>query len=131
MNPDLLLFTPTHEWVIVAEENGERVATLGISAFAVEQLTDLVHIELPQIGAAANSAEPICEVESVKAVSDIYAPVTGEVVAVNDALPDAPETLSDDPYGVGWIAKIKVTDDSALAGLMDHAAYQRMCEEEA
>ena len=130
MNPDLLLFTPTHEWVIVAEENGARVATLGISAFAVEQLTDLVHVELPQIGAAAISEEPLCEVESVKAVSDIYAPVTGEVVAVNDALPDAPETLSDDPYGVGWIVKIEVTDDSALAGLMDHAAYQRMCEEE-
>jgi glycine cleavage system H protein len=131
VNPDLLLFAPTHEWVVVTEEDGTQEATIGISGFAVEQLTDLVHIELPEVGAAAKAEEPLCEVESVKAVSDIYAPVTGEVSAVNEALRDAPESLSEDPYGIGWIAKIRVSDDSALKRLMDHAAYQRMCAEEA
>jgi glycine cleavage system H protein len=131
VNPDKLLFSKTHEWVAVASEGTQKIATVGLSAFAVEALTDLVFIELPKVGRKVQAEESFCEVESVKAVSDVYAPVTGEVVAVNDALPDRLETLSSDPYGEGWIARIKVTDDSALAKLMDHKAYQKQCEEEA
>ena len=87
---------------------------VGLSAFAVEALTDLVFIELPKVGRQVKAEESFCEVESVKAVSDVYAPVTGEVIAVNESLPDNLETLSSDPYGDGWIARIKVTDDAGL-----------------
>jgi len=130
LNPDQLLFAKTHEWVAVTEEDGGKVVTVGLSAFAVEALTDLVYLELPKVGAMTTAEEPFCEVESVKAVSDLYAPVSGKVIAVNGKLPDALETLSDDPYGAGWIAKIAVSDDSALDNLMDHTAYQAMCQEE-
>lgn len=130
MKPDKLLFTKTHEWVSVADEGGQKVATMGLSAFAVEALTDLVFIELPKVGRQVAAEESFCEVESVKAVSDVYAPVAGEVIAVNESLPDRLETLSSDPYGEGWIAKIRITDEAALAGLLDHAAYQKQCAEE-
>lgn len=131
MKPEELLFAKTHEWIAVAEEGSDKIATVGISAFAVEALTDLVFMELPAVGRKVQAEESFCEVESVKAVSDIYAPVAGEVVAVNESLPDHLERLSNDPYGDGWIAKIRVSDDSGLENLMDHAAYQKQCEEEA
>jgi glycine cleavage system H protein len=131
VNPEKLLFAKTHEWVAVADENGHKVITMGLSAFAVDALTDLVFIELPQVGRQVKAEEPFCEVESVKAVSDVYAPVTGEVVAVNDSLPNQLETLSNDPYGEGWIAKIRVTDEATLTPLLDYAAYQKQCDEEA
>jgi glycine cleavage system H protein len=131
VNPDKLLFSKTHEWVAIATENGQKIATVGLSAFAVEALTDLVFIELPKVGRQVAAGESFCEVESVKAVSDIYAPVAGEVVAVNTSLPDRLETLSNDPYGEGWLAKLRVTDESGLKNLLDHAAYQEMCAEEA
>jgi glycine cleavage system H protein len=131
VKPENLLFAKTHEWVAVANEGGQKVATIGISDFAVEALTDLVFIELPKVGRQVKAGESFCEVESVKAVSDIYAPVAGEVTAVNEKLPDDLELLSNDPFGNGWIAKIKISDDSGLKNLMDHAAYKKMCEEEA
>jgi len=125
-----LLYSQSHEWVRVAEENGSKVATVGISAFAVEQLTDLVFMELPEIGRQVVAGEEFGEVESVKAVSPLYSPVDGIVVAVNADLPDRLETLGSDPYGAGWIMKVKLTDESSLAGLMDYAAYQKQCSEE-
>ncbi|MEX0612500.1 MAG: glycine cleavage system protein GcvH [Pirellulales bacterium] len=131
MNPESLLFAKTHEWVAVTDDGGRKIATVGLTAFAVEALTDLVFIELPKVGRQVKAEESFCEVESVKAVSDVYAPVTGEVIAVNESLPDNLETLSRDPYGDGWIARIRITDDSALKNLMDHTAYQRQCAEEA
>lgn len=130
MKPADLLYAKTHEWVAVADEGGAKVATVGISAFAVEALTDLVFIELPKVGARVQAEQPFCEVESVKAVSDVYAPVTGEVVEVNARLPDRLEVLSSDPYGEGWIAKIRISDESNLAKLMNYAAYQKQCAEE-
>ena len=130
MKPESLLFAKTHEWVALSEEAGQKIATVAISAFAVEALTDLVFIELPKVGKQVKAGESFCEVESVKAVSDVYAPVTGEVVSANDKLADDLETLSKDAFGDGWIAKIKITDDSALKGLMDYAAYQKQCAEE-
>jgi glycine cleavage system H protein len=131
VNPDKLLFAKTHEWVAITSEGAQKTATVGLSAFAVEALTDLVFIELPKVGRKVTAGESFCEVESVKAVSDVYAPVTGEVIAVNESLPDKLETLSSDPYGEGWVCRIKVTDDAALANLMDNKAYQKLCEEDA
>jgi len=130
MKPENLLFAKTHEWVAVTEDGGQKTATVGLSAFAVEALTDLVFIELPKVGRQVKDEESFCEVESVKAVSDVYAPVTGEVLAVNEKLPDDLETLSNDPYGEGWICRIKITDDSTLKKLMDYATYKKQCEEE-
>lgn len=127
MKPEELKFAKTHEWVAVGADG---VATVGISAFAVEALTDLVFMELPVVGRQVAPEEAFCEVESVKAVSDVYAPVAGEVVEVNASLPDNLEILGSDPYGAGWIAKIKMTDPAAADRLLDYAAYQKQCEEE-
>jgi glycine cleavage system H protein len=130
VKPEELKYAKTHEWVAISEEGGAKIATVGISAFAVEALTDLVYIDLPAIGKQVEAEQPFCEVESVKAVSDIYSPVDGEVVAVNSGLPDKLETLSTDPYGEGWIAKIKISDEAGLSKLLDHAAYEKQCKEE-
>lgn len=127
MKPENLLFAETHEWVHVDEQDGGKVATIGISAFAVELLTDLIYLELPEVGRSVAAGDEMGEVESVKAVSPIYSPVTGEVVEVNTALTDDVETLGAQPYADGWIAKVRVTDDASLAKLMDFAAYQAQC----
>ena len=129
MSPEELLFAETHEWAKVADEDGAKVATVGISAFAVEQLTDLVYMELPSVGTAVEAGREFGEVESVKAVSPLYSPVTGEIIDVNSSLPDALETLNADPYEAGWIIKVKLTDESSLANLLDYAAYQKQCAE--
>jgi glycine cleavage system H protein len=130
VKPERLLFAKTHEWVAVVNEGGQKIATVGLTEFAVQALTDLVFIELPKVGRPVRAGDSFCEVESVKAVSDVYAPVAGEVTAVNESLPDNLETLSRDPYGDGWIARIKMTDDTALANLMDYASYQKQIAEE-
>lgn len=131
VKPEELLYSKTHEWVHVeTRPSGEKIATVGISAFALEALTDLVFVELPEVGRQMEAKKPFGEIESVKAVSDLYSPVDGEVVEVNSELPENLEKLSEDPYGFGWFVKIRVTDDSALSGLLDHAAYQKQCEEE-
>ena len=114
----------------MSQEGDEKTATVGLSAFALEALTDLVFIELPEVGRNVSAGEAFGEVESVKAVSDFYSPVAGQVSETNTAIVDNLEKMSDDPYGEGWIAKIKITDDSGLADLMDYEAYQKQCEEE-
>lgn len=131
MNPENLLYAKTHEWVSLSDEGGGKVATIGISAFAVEALTDLVFMELPKVGQKVGLQESICEIESVKAVSDLYSPVEGEVIEVNEPLPDQLETLSEDPFGAGWVCKIKLDSDAGLSDLLDHAAYEKACAEEA
>jgi glycine cleavage system H protein len=131
VKPEELSYTKTHEWVHVEKDpSGARIATLGISAFAVEALTDLVYIDLPEAGREVKAGEPFAEIESVKAVSDIYSPVNGEVVEVNGQLSDNLEKISDDPYGAGWLAKIRLSDGGQPSGLLDYAAYQKLCEEE-
>jgi len=130
MTPEQLRYSKTHEWAYVTEENGEKIATVGISAFAVEQLTDLVYMELPQAGQSVTAGESFGEVESVKAVSDLYSPVTGEVVDVNSELADSLEILGTDPYEAGWIARIKITDETGMDDLMDYAAYQNQCSDD-
>lgn len=127
MDPASLKYQKTHEW---AHLDGDLV-TVGISDFAVAQLTDLVYIELPEVGRSVAAGEPFGEVESVKAVSDLYSPVSGEVVEVNSSLEDALELLSDDAYGAGWIIKIKTTQAGQLDALLDKTAYDKHCEAEA
>ncbi len=130
MNAEELLYAETHEWVYLEEQGGRKLATVGISAFAVEQLTDLVYMELPDVGAEVSAGGEFGEVESVKAVSPLYSPVDGKVVEVNSSLPDSLETLNSDPYGDGWIVKVQVSDETSLSKLMDYAAYQKQCAEE-
>ena len=126
-----LLYAKTHEWVRVENDPaGGKTATVGLTAFALEMLTDLVHMALPKIGARVTAGQPFGEIESVKAVSDLYAPVDGEVAAANTAIADKLEHLADDPYGNGWFIKIKITNDAGLGNLLDEAAYKKQCEEE-
>ena len=130
MQPQELLYAKSHEWVQVDRKSGEKIATVGISHFAVEALTDLVYIELPEVGRTLKAGESFGEVESVKAVSDLYSPLSGEIVDVNGDLANHLDQLHDDPYGSGWIMKIKVDDESELSQLLSHAAYEKQCAEE-
>lgn len=129
MNPNDLRYTETHEWVRLEETSDGKLATVGITAFAVELLTDLVHIDLPSAGTAVKASEPFGEVESVKSVSDLNSPVDGEVVEVNDSVVENLEVISKDPFGDGWLVKIKLTDEPALDKLMDRAAYEAQVRE--
>lgn len=113
-------FTKDHEWV---ELDGD-IATIGISAYASEQLGDVVFVELPEVGKAVKAGDNVAVVESVKAASDVYAPVSGEVIEANTSLTDEPETVTRDAEKDGWFAKLKVSDASQLDGLMDRSAYQ-------
>ena len=126
-----LLYSKTHEWVRVeSDPAGGKTATVGLTAFALEMLTDLVHVELPKVGARVTAGQPFGEIESVKAVSDLYSPVDGEVAASNTALAGKLEHLADDPFGAGWFIKIKIGNEAGLAKLLDEAAYKKQCEEE-
>jgi glycine cleavage system H protein len=106
------------------------VVTVGITDFAQDQLGDVVFVELPAVGTMVEAGKPFGVVESVKAVSDVYAPVSGEVVEINEELPDSPETINTSPYDDGWMIKIKLSDQAELEGLMDADAYQEFIEEE-
>lgn len=114
-------YTETHEWL---RDDGE-VVTLGITQHAVDELTDITYVEMRPKGASFKAGEPVGEVESVKATSDIYSPIPGEIVEVNAKLADDPSLLNSDPYGEGWLVRIKPADKSALASLMDAAAYEK------
>ena len=122
-----LKFAKTHEW-IRPEDGG--LATVGISAYAVAALTDLVFMQLPQVGRKVKAGESIGEIESVKAVSDFYAPVSGEIVAVNAAVPNALETLGTDPYGAGWIVRVRPDEPTEIAALLDRSAYDALVKSE-
>jgi glycine cleavage system H protein len=113
-------YTEDHEWITV---DGD-VATVGITDHAQEQLGEVVFVEVPDAGRAVSKGEEIAVVESVKAASEIYAPVSGEVVEGNAALADTPDTVNSDPYGAAWFFKIRMSDPSELDGLMDEAAYK-------
>ncbi len=112
-------YSKDHEWVRL---DGD-VATIGISNYAQEQLGDVVYVELPATGKQMAAGDEACTVESVKAASEVYAPIAGEVVEVNQALNEAPETVNADPEGKGWFVKLKVADKAGFAALMDEAAY--------
>ena len=131
MKPENLLYAKTHEWVgIETNADGSKIATIGLSKFALELLTDLVYVELPQAGSSLEIGEMFGEVESVKAVSELYSPVAGEIVEVNDAVADRLESLAKDPYQGGWLVKIKMNDDKGIDCLLDAAAYEKHCQSE-
>ena len=121
-----LKYAKSHEWVAVEGD----IATVGITDFAVKALTDLVYVDLPAVGDQLGVGDNCGEVESVKAVSDLYAPVGGEIVEVNDQISDNLDLLSDDAFGAGWILKIKMVSPSDLDNLLDRAAYEQNCQNE-
>jgi glycine cleavage system H protein len=130
MTPKDLLYAETHEWVRLADEGDRKVATVGITDFAIQQLTDLVHMVLPKAGKQVKAGEEFGEVESVKAVSSLYSPVSGEIIAVNSDLPNKLESLAGDAYNNGWMIKVAVSDEAPLKKLMDAAAYEKQCAAE-
>jgi glycine cleavage system H protein len=124
--PEGLRYSKEHEWVLV-EGN---IATIGITEYAQEELGDIVYVELPEIGEKVVKDDPFGAVESVKAVSDVYAPVSGTVLEVNDSLPDNPETINDDAYGDGWMIRVEISDKDDLKDLMTAEEYADYVEQQ-
>lgn len=126
MDPSSLKYAKTHEWVAVEGD----VATIGISDFAVHLLSDLVYADLPAVGKKITQGQPFGEVESVKAVSDLYAPVSGEVIARNDKLPDNLDLLTSSPFEDGWMVKVRLSHPGDLSSLLSQTAYKSHCDAE-
>jgi glycine cleavage system H protein len=122
-----LKYTKSHEWAWAED----KVVTIGITKFAADQLTDITYIELPDVGEYYSKGQEFGNIETVKAVSDLYSPVDGEVIAVNDKLEEDPSLVAREPYGAGWLMKVRIEKDKALDHLMDAAAYQKQIESEA
>jgi glycine cleavage system H protein len=125
--PEDLSYTKDHEWVRVKGEN----ATVGITDFAQKQLGDVVYVELPKVGDRFEASEPFGSVESVKAVSEVYMPITGSVVEVNESLNDSPEHVNEDPHGAGWMIVVKMENPSQVDALLSAAEYDDYIKEEA
>lgn len=125
--PADLLYTKQHEWIAI---DGD-VATVGITDYAQQELGDIVYVELPEVGQSFEAEDAFGSVESVKAVSNIYMPMSGKVIAVNEDLADAPEIVNQDPYGEGWLVKIKLADPSQADDLLSAEEYEQYLEEEA
>lgn len=125
--PDDLKYAATHEWISVNEDG---IVTVGISDHAQEALGDIVFVELPEGGANVNPKEEVAVVESVKAASDIYSPLTGEIVEVNETLLDSPETVNASPYELGWFFKIRIENEAELDDLMNSETYSEFCDSE-
>jgi glycine cleavage system H protein len=122
--PDDLHYTKEDEWVRLEGDEG----VIGITDYAQDALSDIVYVELPDIGAGVSAGDSIGVVESVKAAADLYVPVSGEITAVNENVRDTPELLNSDPYGEGWLMRVRLADPSELDDLMDAAAYQAYCD---
>jgi glycine cleavage system H protein len=118
--PEGLLYHAEHDWALIEGDE----ATFGITWYAQDSLGEVVFFQLPTIGETVKKDESYAEVESVKAVSDVIAPLSGEIVAINDALSDAPETINEDPYGAGWLVKVRMSEPSQTESLMDAASYE-------
>ena len=129
--PDDLLYTKDHEWARVEDKDGQKLVTVGISRFAVDQLGDVTQVELPKEGESLKAAEVFGSVESVKAVSDLFAPLSGKIVKVNSPLADSPEYVNEDPYDEGWMIQIALANPDELKALMDAEAYQAFLREQA
>lgn len=126
--PENLRYTRSHEWV---EDLGDGAVRVGITDHAQDLLGDLVYVELPEVGSAHNQGDACAVVESVKAASDVYAPLSGEILAVNEALVDNPEMANSDPYGDGWLFTIQVSDSEEESELLDEAGYEELVASEA
>lgn len=124
--PEELLYSKEHEWILVEEDRG----TVGITDYAQKELGDIVFVELPEVALTLDAGEPFGSVESVKAVSEIYSPVSGKVTTINEALVDAPEIINQDPYGKGWIIAVHIEDPSQLEDLLSAREYSKYLEEE-
>jgi glycine cleavage system H protein len=120
--PDDLKYHPEHDWARIEGD----VATFGITWFAQDQLGEVVFFDPPELGSTATAGESYSEVESVKAVSDVIAPLSGEIVEINEELSGAPELINDDPYGQGWLVRVKLSDQSEVDGLLDVGAYRQL-----
>ncbi|MCK5147878.1 glycine cleavage system protein GcvH [bacterium] len=120
--PEKMHFTKEHEWVLVEGDT----ATIGISEYAQGELGDIVFVELPQVGDSTTQFQPCANIEAVKAVSDLYCPISGEIIEVNDGLDADPQLINKDPFGQGWILKIKISDVAELKNLMDAENYKAM-----
>jgi len=120
--PDDLFYTKDHEWARIEDRDGTKVATIGVTRFAVEQLGDVTQVDLPKEGESVKQAEVFGSVESVKAVSDLFAPITGKVVKVNSPLADSPEYVNEDPYDEGWMIQVAVSNAKELEALLDAEA---------
>jgi glycine cleavage system H protein len=129
--PDDLYYTKDHEWARIEDRDGTKVATIGVTRYAVEQLGDVTQVDLPKEGESVKVAEVFGSVESVKAVSDLFAPVTGKVVKVNSPLSDSPEYVNEDPYDEGWMIQVAISNAKELEALLDAAAYQTFLREQA
>ena len=127
MIPEELRYTEEHEWIATHGENTVRV---GITDYAQEQLGDVVFVQLPEVGHTVAAGDTFGEVESTKSVSDLYSPVDGEVVAINDTLVQTPDSVNNDPYGEGWMVEIRLSDPEALEGLLDADGYKALVEKE-
>ena len=125
MTPENLKYSEEHEWVRVEPDGA---AVVGITDFAAESLGDVVFVELPEVGSPLTQFEKMGEIESVKAVSDLYSPVSGTITERNDSVIDAPELVNDSPYDSGWMLRVELSDSAELGKLMDHVAYQAMLE---
>jgi glycine cleavage system H protein len=123
--PEELRYHPEHDWARIEGD----LATLGITWYAQDALGEVVFFEPPETGAELTKDKPYAEVESVKAVSDVYAPLSGEITEVNDTVSESPETINDDPYGAGWLVKVKLSDPSEAEDLLDAADYRKLLEE--
>jgi glycine cleavage system H protein len=128
--PDDLLYTKEHEWARLENRGAAKVATIGVTRFAVEQLGDVTQIDLPKEGETIKQSEVFGSVESVKAVSDLFAPVSGKVIKVNSPLSDSPEYVNEDPYDEGWMIQIELSDPDETRGLMDAEGYQSFIKEQ-
>ena len=126
MDPKTLRYSKTHEWAFLEGE----ICTVGLTQFAVDQLTDVIYIDMPDVGDPTVAGDSFGEIESVKAVSDLYSPVNGEVVAVNDKLTEDPTKITTDPYGKGWLIKVKVEPGTTLGHLMTLEKYEKQIASE-
>ncbi len=123
--PTNLKYNESHEWLL---DNGDGTVTIGISEYAQDALGDVVFVELPKVGRVLKAKETFGVVESVKAASDLYSPVSGEVIEVNKALEQAPETINESPYANGWVMKVKMSDVGEVSSLLDSAGYAKVTE---
>jgi glycine cleavage system H protein len=128
--PDDLFYTKDHEWARIEDRDGSKVATIGVTRYAVEQLGDVTQVDLPKEGESVKQAEVFGSVESVKAVSDLFAPVSGKVLKVNSPLADSPEYVNEDPYDEGWMIQVAIANTKELDGLLDAEAYQTFLREQ-
>lgn len=124
--PQGLSYVSSHEWI---RNEGDGIVTIGVTDFAQEQLGDVVFVELPDVGTQLTSEDECGVIESVKAASDLFAPVSGEVIAINEQLDDDPELVNSDPYGDAWLLQIRLTNPEELEHLLDAEAYSQLCDE--